>query len=169
MDPQTHSPMDLPTTYRIEHTTRYEYVALVSTSRHVACLQPRTLPAQRLDAWALAIDPPPARVTARQDYFGNTLHYVTLMTPHDELRVSSQSTVDVSPRTLVDPAATEAWEVVRSSLEYRVGPASAAAAAAAGAAQFAYASPYVAHDSRMAEYAARALRPAHRFWRRLWR
>ncbi len=97
--------MDLPSvTYRIEHTTRYEYGALVSTSQHVACLQPRTLPGQRLDAWALAIDPTPARVTAREDYFGNTLHYVTLMTPHDELRVSSQSTVDVSPRTLVDPA-----------------------------------------------------------------
>jgi transglutaminase-like putative cysteine protease len=147
-------------TYRIEHTTRYEYVALVSTSQHVACLQPRTLPGQRLDAWALAIEPSPARVTAREDYFGNTLHYVTLMTPHDELRVSSQSTVHVSPRTRVDPAATEAWEVVRNSLEYRVGqgfsPAAAAPAVgpASAPAQFAYASPYVAHDSRMAEYAA---------------
>jgi len=62
MDPST---IDRPSvTYRIEHTTRYEYGALVSTSQHVACLQPRTLPGQRLDAWALAIDPPPARVTA---------------------------------------------------------------------------------------------------------
>jgi len=148
MDPST---IDRPSvTYRIEHTTRYEYGALVSTSQHVACLQPRTLPGQRLDAWALAIDPPPARVTAREDYFGNTLHYVTLMTPHDELRVSSQSTVGVSPRTLVDPAATDAWEVVRSRLEYRVGQAPDAAA------QFAYASPYVEHDPRMAEYAAPA-------------
>jgi transglutaminase-like putative cysteine protease len=144
--------------YGIEHTTRYEYGALVSTSQHVACLQPRTLPGQRLDGWALAIDPPPARVTAREDYFGNTLHYVTLMTPHDALRVSSRSTVDVSPRTPVDPESTDPWEVVRSSLEYRVGqgfsPASASAAAAP--AQFAYASPYIDHDLRMAEYAATA-------------
>ncbi len=146
-------------TYRIEHTTRYEYGAPVSTSQHVACLQPRTLPDQRLDAWALAIDPAPARVTAREDYFGNTLHYVTLMTPHDELRVSSESTVEVSPRALVDPRATEPWEVVRSSLEYKVGQGVSPASAAAAPAQFAYASPYVALDAQMAEYAATAFAP----------
>jgi transglutaminase-like putative cysteine protease len=146
-------------TYRIEHTTRYEYGAPVSTSQHVACLQPRTLPGQRLDAWALAIDPAPARVTAREDYFGNTLHYVTLMTPHDELRVSSESTVEVSPRALVDPQTTEPWEVVRGGLEYRLGQDFGSASAAAAPAQFAYASPYVALDAQMAEYAATAFAP----------
>ena len=53
--------------YRIEHETRYVHAGGVSTSQHVACLTPRTLPHQRVQWHELAIEPAPAsRVAAHR-------------------------------------------------------------------------------------------------------
>jgi transglutaminase-like putative cysteine protease len=135
-------------TYRIQHDTRYDYGALVSTSQHVACLRPRELPGhQHVASHQLTIDPEPARVTERVDYFGNTLHYLTLLTPHDALHVRSASRVEVAPRATVDPLSTRPWEAVRSSLEYEKGSSGKEGC------EYAYASPYVALDPALAEYA----------------
>ena len=57
--------------YRIDHHTEYAYAATVSTSQHVAYLEPRTLPRQRVIAHTLTTDPPAAGMTRRIDYFGN--------------------------------------------------------------------------------------------------
>ena len=68
--------------YRVEHETRYVYTASVSTSQHVAHLAPRTLPRQVVETHTLEVDPAPAQLSEREDYFGNRVHGFTILTPH---------------------------------------------------------------------------------------
>lgn len=81
-----------------EHETRYVYQTRVTTSQHVAVLEPRALPYQRLTAFELVVDPTPAQLIRRLDYFGNVVHQFQLLTPHDELRVVGQGRVEVDAR-----------------------------------------------------------------------
>ena len=137
--------------YRVEHQTRYVYSTRVSTSQHVACLRPRELPTQRVHAFAISYGPEPSQISERIDYFGNWAEHFTILTPHAEMCVTSRSEVEVEPRSVdIDSERSVPWEAVRDSLVYRKGTG------AGEAAQFAYASPYVEHDPRMAEYAAPA-------------
>jgi transglutaminase-like putative cysteine protease len=125
--------------YRIEHDTRYVYASSVSTSQHVACLSPRELPRQRVLEHVLTLDPTPASVFERTDYFGNAIVQFQILRPHAELRVSSRSLVEVDPReSAVDPDHSPPWEDARDALDaYSVAPATEAS-------QFAYPSPYIA-------------------------
>jgi transglutaminase-like putative cysteine protease len=110
--------------YRIEHHTRYAYETAVSTSQHVAWLEPRALPSQRVRTFDLTIAPAPARIVRRTDYFGNVVHQFQLLQPHVELQVSTHSLVEVCPRT-TDPAVHDVldWAMVRDRLHG--GPATA--------------------------------------------
>jgi transglutaminase-like putative cysteine protease len=84
--------------YRIQHETRYVYGSTVATSQHVACLTPRELPYQRVTSTALDVQPTPARVTQRTDYFGNVVAQFQLLRPHTELSVVGRSLVEVEER-----------------------------------------------------------------------
>jgi transglutaminase-like putative cysteine protease len=131
--------------YRIEHETRYVYSSSVSTSQHVACLRPRELAWQHVRSHALTIDPAPARVAHRVDYFGNTVDHFELLRPHRELQVLSRAVVDVDARhaTAPDITLSPPWDSPADA-NGSAGSARSAAAAAMTIddAQFAYASPY---------------------------
>lgn len=117
--------------YRVEHETRYVYASSVSTSQHVAYLRPRELPRQHVHAHEILIDPAPARVTHRTDYFGNDVTQFELLRPHAELRAASRSVVEVRPRDLpIEPSLSPPWEVVRGALTLE-------------ASQFVFASTYI--------------------------
>lgn len=140
--------------YRVEHDTRYAYLSGVSTSQHVAYLRPRDLPRQRVHAHALTIEPRPVVSSERTDYFGNVVDQFTVLKPHAELRVRSESLVEVRPRErAVDPELSPPWEAVRDALAYRKG------AAPDESAQYAYASPYVAPDPELADFARASFAP----------
>jgi transglutaminase-like putative cysteine protease len=128
--------------YRIEHETRYVYSSSVSTSQHVACLRPRELAWQHVRSHALTIDPAPARVAHREDYFGNHLDHFELLRPHRELQVFSHAVVDVHPRAAAPPDVdlSPPWD---SPIGAAVSAAHADAVMAIDDEQFAYASPYV--------------------------
>jgi transglutaminase-like putative cysteine protease len=79
--------------YKIIHRTTYRYKYPVSVGNHVACLKPRSLPHHRLAQCELRIQPTPATMTERIDYFGNTLSFFTVQEPHKELIVEGQSEV----------------------------------------------------------------------------
>ena len=79
--------------YRIVHRTTYKYKYPVSVGNHVACLKPRSLPRHRLAQSELHIEPSPATITERVDYFGNHLCFFTIEEPHDELVVEARSEV----------------------------------------------------------------------------
>ena len=127
--------------YRIEHETRYVYSSSVSTSQHVACLRPRELAWQHVRSHALTIDPAPARVAHREDYFGNPLEHFELLRPHRELRVLSRAVVDVLPRAATPPDVnlSPPWDSPIDAAAAHAGPA----AMPLDDEQFAYASPYV--------------------------
>jgi transglutaminase-like putative cysteine protease len=134
--------------YRVEHETRYLYTSGVSTSQHLAYLRPRELPWQRVRAHELSIDPWPARASERVDYFGNAVSQFTVLGPHAELSVRSQSLVQVRARPApIAPALSPPWETVRDAFAYRTG------APAGEPAQYAYASPYVEPDPELADFA----------------
>jgi transglutaminase-like putative cysteine protease len=140
--------------YRIDHHTHYAYAATVSTSQHVAYLEPRSLPRQRVIAHTLTTDPPPSALTRRLDYFGNAAAHFTLVTPHDSLVVAGRSQVTVDARdTVVDPLRSPAWEDARERLAFRRGEP------AGQQSQFVWASPYVALAPELADFALRSFQP----------
>src|SRR5271170_226552 len=100
--------------YRIVHRTTYKYRYPVSLGNHVACLKPRTLVDHRLIRNELSIQPAPATLTEREDYFGNRLCFFTIQEPHRELVVEARSEVVVG-RNGEEPEAPNpqpwiAWE-----------------------------------------------------------
>ncbi len=79
--------------YKIVHRTTYKYRYPVSLGNHVACLKPRTMPHHRLTQNKLSIQPAPATLTEREDYYGNLLCFFTIQEPHRELIVEARSEV----------------------------------------------------------------------------
>lgn len=104
---------------RVEHRTRYVYETAVSMSQHIGCLEPRTLPYQQLRSFDLVVDPVPARLIRRVDYFGNTVHQFQLLGAHDRLTVTSRSVVEVHAREAhLSGFTTESWERVVGELRH---------------------------------------------------
>jgi transglutaminase-like putative cysteine protease len=133
--------------YRIEHDTRYAYASTVSMSHHVACLRPREQPRQHVREYALVIEPAPARILHRQDFFGNDVAQFQLVHPHGALHVSSRSLVEVTTREPYGvPEMSPPWTDVRDALQAasRAGCAVSPAESMTEAVQFLFASPYVA-------------------------
>jgi transglutaminase-like putative cysteine protease len=140
--------------YRIEHETRYVHAGLASTSQHVAFLTPRTLPRQRVAWHELEIEPAPASMTRRTDYFGNNVDQFTILAPYTEMHVVSRSLVDVQPSTvLVEPEASPPWEEVRDTLLYRRG------APYPPAAELSYPSAYASVAPELEAFAREAFEP----------
>lgn len=139
--------------YRVEHETTYRYRASVSTSQHVACLRPRSLPYQQV-AWSgIEVEPVPARTARRVDYFGNLVDHFDVLKSHNELTVWGRSLVEVEPRPAPDADDTPAWEEVQTRLAYKKGTP------ATDASRFAYPSPYVERDAHLEEFARPSFPP----------
>jgi transglutaminase-like putative cysteine protease len=135
--------------YRVEHRTSYEYAGDVSMSTHVVYLRPREHARQRVHRHELTVDPRPERFVRRMDYFGNALEQFVLLKPHAELCVSALSLVEVTP--IGHPpnvSDSSPWEQVRDALRYTKGKGLTPGEAG----NFAYASPYVACESELADY-----------------
>jgi transglutaminase-like putative cysteine protease len=135
-------------TYRLTHTTTYEYGGAVSLSHHMLRLQPRELPRQRCLRNELQIDPRPDVLCAHRDYFGNPMTFVTIGGSHRKLVVTSLSQVEITAPAPPAPAQTPAWEIARD-----LAP-DADPAAFLQAREFAFASPLI---KKLPEFGAYAL------------
>lgn len=109
-------------TYDITHSTRYEYAAPVSVSRHVARLEPRTTTEQSCPAHSVRILPEPTRRQVRTDYFGNRLCFFSIQQAHDKLEITTRSRVTIRPREAVAAKATPPWEEVAALFQDPVSP-----------------------------------------------
>ncbi len=139
--------------YRVEHTTHYRYASAALASQQLLRLTPRGCHWQRLVAHRIDVDPQPAERVAQVDAHGNRIERIVLLAPHTELYVHADSTVEVSPHAPRADAASSPWEEVHALLRAGRTPAVLEAAA------YAWASPLVAIDGRLAAWAAADFTP----------
>ncbi len=102
--------------YRVLHRTTYAYTQPVSVCHHLLHLRPRTSATQRCDSTLLAVDPQPAVLTERRDYFGNSATFAIVQQVHRMLSVEAVSEVALTPPPAPDPEETTTWEGVRETL-----------------------------------------------------
>ncbi|GIX29980.1 MAG: transglutaminase [Porticoccaceae bacterium] len=82
--------------YRVRHTTRYRYAAPVVQGLSVAWLLPRDTARQRCLEAALRVEPAPATLRRRTDYFGNLACHIAVEVPHQVLEVTAESLIEVA-------------------------------------------------------------------------
>jgi transglutaminase-like putative cysteine protease len=134
--------------YHVSHTTAYRYSEPVPLGHNETHLTPRRFARQECPGNQLLVRPLPAILETWTDYFGNLVSFFALEEDHEELTVTSTSTVDVFPPVYPAAASTPAWETVRAAL---AEPRDAESLAAV---LFRFDSPYVRRHRRLAEYAA---------------
>lgn len=139
--------------YRIVHRTTCRYRHPVSVGKHVACLKPRSLPRQQLAQSELHIQPTPATMTERIDYFGNLLYFFTVQEPHKELVVEARSEVRILDNSPSGPQDSPPWEEAVRLLPADQSPAGLEAY------QFRFESPRIKLRPEFASYALESFPP----------
>jgi transglutaminase-like putative cysteine protease len=135
--------------FKIKHVTRYEYPAQVLQALNLGYLIPRNSARQRCINNQLKVNPTPTTSMARVDYFGNQAFHFTIESQHQELEVVATSEVDVSagadlPNLNEGNTCALARELLSSSKQLDNLLAR----------EYLLASPLVAHDAALAEFAA---------------
>jgi transglutaminase-like putative cysteine protease len=102
--------------YRITHKTWYVYAELAPVCHNLVHLSPRETDTQQCNDYQLLVDPPPAFLAERADYFGNLTQYFSIENAHRKLEITAESTVEVRPPKARD-SKTTSWQecVVRHS------------------------------------------------------
>ena len=141
--------------YKIVHRTTFKYRHQVSVGKHVACLKPRSLPRQQLTKNELHIEPAPATLTERIDYFGNTLYFFTVQEPHRELIVESRCEMNMldAPHDSLSSLPSVPWEQAARILPVDQTPAGL------DAYQFTFESPRIRLRQEFASYALKSFTP----------
>lgn len=139
--------------YEVNHRTRYRYSIPVSFSHHVLHLSPRPFPHQVCHRTALSVSPTPTVQTARTDYFGNPVTYVTLQEQHSELVLHARSVIEVHDTPRPAPAETPPWDWIYPSLEPDFTEP------ARNALQYAFDSPRTSYSVDLRSYAAASFPP----------
>jgi transglutaminase-like putative cysteine protease len=138
--------------YKVRHATTYRYGKPVDLASHMVHLAPRALPHQKVVASRIVATPEPARVTEREDHFGNGVAWLFLDRPHERFEVTLEATVEVLFPKPPEPAATPPWEQVAAA-------ARQGGALAWQAAEFAFDSPMAPADPGAGGYAAASFPP----------
>ena len=84
--------------YKLKHKTIYKYENSVDNYQSIVCLQPLSLAFQVCENFKLQIEPKPSKIFMRKDYYGNIQHYFSLHQSHKELKVITNSDVEVLPK-----------------------------------------------------------------------
>jgi transglutaminase-like putative cysteine protease len=137
--------------FQITHTTRYIYETPVSHCLNELRLSPRMLPVQQIHETAIHVNPKPAFIHHRQDYYGNDVTSFEVFERHDRLEATAESTVDVQPDTRELP--TLSWEEARDQTAAQGG------AECIEASEFIYSSPYVPALPQLKDYARETFAP----------
>lgn len=138
--------------YHVTHITTYRYEEPVAQCLTEARLTPRSFPGQVLEYCNLDVDPPPAMLERRTDYFGNEVTAFSVFRAHDNFVVKAESLVEVSPRS-ENSLPDISWE------EARVHLATHPDVAGLAAYEYAFDSPFVAALPDLADYAAPTFTP----------
>ena len=138
--------------FHVTHTTRYTYATPVSQGLNEVRLTPRGLPGQRVRESAVRVNPQPAFMHHRKDYYGNDVTSFEVLEKHDRLEATAESIVEVLP-DLAESLAPISWEEARNLIVKESDPASLAAS------EFIYNSPYVPAVPQLGQYARETFAP----------
>ncbi|MBN9393201.1 MAG: transglutaminase family protein [Chloroflexi bacterium] len=83
---------------KVEHLTRFEYSQPVFETTTEVRLQPAGGPdsPQQLLSFSVDVDPT-SKVFSYQDFYGNTIHYFSVLPPHDFLEIRTAGIVETGP------------------------------------------------------------------------
>ncbi|MDB4766889.1 transglutaminase family protein [bacterium] len=98
--------------YQITHTTLYKYAATVPECFNTVRLQPRDLSHQRCVSHELSMAPLPPENSTRVDPWGNTIANFSIYQPHNSLKLTASSRVEVQKMPTLDPANSMPWETI---------------------------------------------------------
>ena len=99
--------------FRVSHTTAYSYSAPCSVSHTELHLTPHDGAVQKTLAHELLIEPRPDVSNTRTDYFGNRVTYFLIQEPHESLRITARSVLELEAPVSISPSLTPSWEQVR--------------------------------------------------------
>jgi len=138
--------------YRITHSTRYVYPSQVTQCFNEVHLTPRALPHQQVREHSLQVNPFPAFLHNRQDYFGNDVATFAVFEKHDRFAAIASSVVEVAPQS-GELLSSPAWEEVRDLLALPLDANSIAAS------EFIFDSPYISALAELRDYASPTFTP----------
>jgi transglutaminase-like putative cysteine protease len=146
--------------FRVIHRTRYAYALPVELCHNEAHVRPRATPLQRCLASRLTIDPVPASLHERVDYFGNPVSYFAVQLPARELTVVSTSEVEVATPDLGGREVPESppWEEVLAPF------LAGAREVALDAREMTLGSPMVGPSGALSEFAAPSFPPGRQLF-----
>jgi transglutaminase-like putative cysteine protease len=136
--------------YQATHITRYRYQSPVSQSQSEARLTPRTFPGQTLHEFRIQIQPEPAVLEHRQDYFGNDVTSFAVFKTHERFSATATSIVEVEARPW-QAIPTISWEATRDRVAGHAEDEPDSAML--DPYEFVFDSPYVAAGPELGDYA----------------
>jgi transglutaminase-like putative cysteine protease len=143
-----------PRSLSVRHETRYDYDTPVEVAHHSAWLRPRDTEVQKVQRWALEIDPQPdTPVQQSRDAFGNWRLGFGHSRVHDKLTVVSSFQVVLAAPAHIDAALSPPWEEAVHALRYHAGITQP------DAVEFVLPSTFAPHDPKLAAYAMDAFTP----------
>jgi transglutaminase-like putative cysteine protease len=131
--------------YEVTHTTHYNYEVPVSQCLNEVRLTPRVFPSQDVRETTVQVEPSPAFLYHRKDYFGNDVSTFAVFDTHEKLTASAKSLVEILPAPGASSALT--WEEVRDRIKALPDEECLLAS------EFIYDSPYVPASRPLADYA----------------
>ncbi|HLQ76952.1 MAG TPA: transglutaminase family protein [Terriglobia bacterium] len=132
--------------FEITHTTRYNYASPVARGLNEVHLTPRVLPLQSVRESVIQVDPAPAFLHHRTDYFGNEVSTFAVIERHERLTTTAKSLVEVRDGADEIQSALS-WEDARKLI------AETADESCLAASEFIYHSPYVPAFAELAAFA----------------
>ena len=96
--------------YRVTHETSYVYAGKATSAHQLAHLQPRNTPWQKVSFHKLDIEPEPSERWEGVDYFGNALVRFIIDAPHELLRVTAESVVEIESHAPDAAMGSPPWE-----------------------------------------------------------
>ena len=96
--------------YRVTHETAYDYSVKVTSAHQLAHLRPRNTPWQKVTHHGLVIEPEPSERAEGTDYFGNAVVRFAIDVPHELLRVTAESEVEIEAHAPDAATASPPWE-----------------------------------------------------------
>ena len=138
--------------FEITHTTRYLYQTPVSHCLNEVRLTPRILPLQQVRESSIVVQPKPAFIHHRKDYYGNDVTSFEVFEKHESLETTAESVVEVQAHPQ-EMQSMISWEDARDAIAVH------ATADSIEASEFVYNSPFVPPVPQLHEYARKIFEP----------